>query len=208
MLLIPALLALVAGIARGGNFDNLAAMPYREGWWFGAAFALQLAIYIPDVRTSRSMISLSAPIYILALCLIFVGMTRNWRLGKGLRLAAFGWGLNAMAIVANGGHMPTDIAAMARVAGKERVATIADRGGYSNVRPADARSRLLPLTDTIALPFPPGHGNIYSIGDMLLEGGIIWLVYAGVRTPKVAATGKHGRRDVITDTGQRTPVAT
>jgi len=179
LMLLPPLVALMVALGRGGKVGNLGTLPFREGWWFGAGLALQLVIYIPGLQNPSLVLRIGPLVYLGSICLLLTGMGRNWELGTGMRIAALGLSLNALAIGSNGAHMPTNIQAMVRVAGTERVRTLIADKTYSNVQPANRQSCLLALTDIIPIPLPPGHGNVYSAGDMLLWGGGAWLVYGG-----------------------------
>ena len=183
LLPVPALLALVAALLRGGSLRHLAALPFRGGTFIFTSLAIQVLVYMPFVRTSPLVLHGAGLIYIVALGLALAGVLRNWSLGTPVRLATLGLALNAIVITANGGHMPTDLAAMRAV---HRVATaheIASRQLYSNTQPAGTSTRWQVLSDIIPIDSPGGLGNVFSIGDLLIAAGGAALVYSATRRP-------------------------
>ena len=82
---------------------------------------------------------------------------------RGCRSSPIGAGCNLAAIVANGGAMPADPAALA--------AAGVDTAGYTNsVVTADPALR--PLTDIFAMPAWLPFANVFSIGDVLIGVGV------------------------------------
>ena len=114
--------------------------------------------------------------------------TRFVRPGRGLRLdqparrraaaAAAGGALNALAIAVNGGQMPASEAAVRRGRAARRRRPLRQLRGPRGPAAALARRRLrlagwLPLR------------NVYSLGDLLLLAGAVWVVHraCGSRLP-------------------------
>jgi len=183
LLLAPVLLALLVALLRGGSLHNLADLPLRGIPLMLLAVALQIALYLPGLRTVPLVTSHGAVIYGVTLALLVAAALVNWSLGLAVRVAALGVALNALVIVANGGYMPTNGAAMRAVRGARVVRDIANRHLYGNTRLATPQTRLVALSDIIPVPFPPGAGNVYSVGDGLLALGIATLIYQGTRRP-------------------------
>lgn len=181
LLLIPVVLALTLALSRGGSLRYLAALPVRSGWLIMASFAIQFLLYTSALRHSALVTRWNAVIYMAAISLALVGALRNWRLGPAVRLATLGVILNATVIAINGGHMPVNAAAMRAVQGEGRVRQIANQRLYGNTRPATSSSPLLMLSDVIPVPVPGGHGNVYSLGDVLLSTGVAALAYQAAR---------------------------
>src|ERR687883_790568 len=105
LLAVPALLALVAALLRGGSLRHLAALPFRGGTFIFTSLAIQVLIYMPFVRTSPLVLHWGGLIYIVTLGLALAGVLRNWSLGTPMRLATLGLALNAIVITANGGRI-------------------------------------------------------------------------------------------------------
>ncbi len=185
MIVVP--LALLAGVVRGGSMANVATLPLRGVALVALALGLQIALYLPGIRSSALTQRAGWGMYVCSLALIVAFMLRNWGLGSWIRLAALGLSLNVAAILANGGHMPTDLSALRALRGGGEVRAVSDRASFSNTRPATARTRLTPLTDVIPIPVPPGAGNVYSVGDILLAVGVAGLAYRATRGQVVAS---------------------
>jgi hypothetical protein len=181
LLLIPALLALIVALARGGSLRYLAELPVRGSGFIVASFAIQVLLYLPPLRNSTLAAHWGGAIYVAAMALALFGALRNWRLGGAVRLATLGLALNATVIACNGGYMPVNAAAMRAVQGETEVRVIADTHLYGNTRLAGASTRLAALSDVIPVRLPGGTGNVYSVGDVLLAAGVALLVYRTTR---------------------------
>lgn len=181
LLASPVLIALAAALLRGGSLRHLAAVPLRGSTFILCSLALQVALYLPMLQRSTLAAHWGGVIYVVALSLSLIGALRNWRLGMAARVATLGLALNALVIVANGGHMPVNAAAMSAVQGQIRVHEIADTDMYGNTRLATPESRLILFSDLLPLRIPNGPGNVFSIGDVLIAAGIATLVYRATR---------------------------
>jgi hypothetical protein len=181
LLLIPAILACIVALLRGGSVRRLATLRVRGSTLILASLAIQLLIYTPALRHSPLVLGWAAPIYLVALTLALVGMLRNWHLGMSLRLASIGLILNLTVIILNGGHMPVNAASLRTIQGEAKVQELQDPHTYGNTRLAGPSSYLVVLSDIIPVPMPDGRGNVYSFGDMLIASGVALLVYRAVR---------------------------
>jgi uncharacterized protein DUF5317 len=183
LLLLPLPVAIGAALLRGGSLSHLATLRVRGSGLIVASFAIQLLLYLPTVRASDFVLQAAGPIYIGALMLALIGLSRNWHIGAGVRIALLGLALNLTAIALNGGRMPVNAAAMATVLGRDEVRAIADPHKYGNTQLAGPASRVLPLSDIIPVRLPGGSGNVYSIGDVILAAGVAALAYSATRRP-------------------------
>jgi Family of unknown function (DUF5317) len=183
LLPVPALLALAAALLRGGSLRHLAALPFRGSTFIFTSLAIQVLVYMPFVRTSPLVLHWGGLIYIVALGFALAGALRNWSLGTPVRMATLGLAFNAIVITANGGYMPTNVAAMHAVHRDAKAHEVASQQLYSNTRPAGASTRLRVLSDVIPINSPGGLGNVYSIGDLLIAAGGAALVYSATRRP-------------------------
>ncbi len=189
LLLAPTLLALGVALLQGGSLAYLAHLPLRGAPLMLLALALQIVLYLPGVRTSVLVVSHGGTIYVATLAAVLAAALVNWRLGLTLRLAALGLALNVLVIAANGGHMPTNGPAMRAVRGEATVHAIVNRHLYGNTRLSTPATRFVALSDVIPVPFPPGQGNVYSVGDIILAIGVAGLAYKATRHPYVADGG-------------------
>ncbi len=102
------------------------------------------------------------------------------------RVIALGAGCNLAAIVANGGWMPADPAAVASVGGLAN--------GYTNsiLVPDPA---LRPLTDLFALPAWLPFANVFSVGDVLIGVGVAATIALAMRAHPTDAGPTTQERD-------------
>jgi hypothetical protein len=176
LLLLPMLLALGVALLRGGSLRALAALPLRGSGFFLAALAVQVALYLPPLRAS-ALAAHGGALYAGSLVLALAGALRNAALGPAFWVATLGLALNTLVIVANGGHMPVNAAAMRAVRGAPTIHAITDARAFSNARLASPATRLTLLSDVIPVRLAGGLGNVYSVGDLLLAAGGAALVY-------------------------------
>ena len=104
--------------------------------------------------------------------MVLVVVVRNIRIA-GMPLVALGAASNMLAIVANGGYMPTSPEAAA-AAGRAEATT------YSNSAIVDS-AVLAPLTDIFALPGWLPFTNVFSIGDLLIGVGVTVAIVVAMR---------------------------
>jgi hypothetical protein len=108
-------------------------------------------------------------LYVASTVAVLATLLRNLR-QPWFALIAFGAGLNLLAIVANGGVMPADPAALA-------AAGLLDRSGaaFSNTA-AMPQAAFGFLGDNFATPSWVPFANVLSIGDLLIGlGAAAWL---------------------------------
>ena len=169
------LYAIVAGIAAGyllgGRFERLGSMPFRFGPIVLLALAVQALIFGPvDTVVGAA----GPPLYLGSTLAALVVVTLNARI-PGLALVVGGTASNLAAILANGGVMPADPAALA-------LAGLDDRPGFSNSA-VIADPALRPLTDVFAIPASIPLANVFSVGDVLIAVGVAIAIAWGMRRP-------------------------
>ena len=161
MFLLPTLaLGLVFALLLGGKLSRLLDVQFRLVWTVPLSMVGQLTLFSPlgdpIVEPTRGILHVAT----YGLLLVFV--VANLRL-RTLVLVLAGIAMNATAIIANGGRMPTSTEA-AKAAG-------IDIGSTSSVS-ADA-DRLQFLGDVFAIPPQLPLANVFSIGDLLIGFGMI-----------------------------------
>jgi hypothetical protein len=177
MFILYAVLAgIVIGYLLGGRLDHLASLAIR-GWPIALAGLLVQIVLFTDLGATIAGDAAPA-VYLLSTAAVLVVVLLNLRV-PGLALMATGAVSNLAAIVANGGRMPADPAALASL-GEE----VGD--GYSN-SVVIADPALWPLTDIFAMPAWMPFANVFSIGDVLIGVGIAVAIAAGM----------HGRPTAI-----------
>jgi hypothetical protein len=162
-------LGILVGLARGGRLGNLGELRFEWAWLAFAGLLAQVVLFSEPVG---ALVGQAGPLLYVASSLVVLGVVlRNRRL-PGLKLVAAGAISNLVAIVANGGYMPADPAALA-LAGMDPAT------GYSNSIVTN-RAALGPLTDVFALPDWMPFANVFSIGDVLIGLGIVVAIAAGM----------------------------
>jgi hypothetical protein len=119
-------------------------------------------------------------IYVASTAAVLVAVLRNLRV-PGIAVVALGAVSNLAAIVANGGVMPTTLAALS-------TAGLTADPGFSNSAVL-ADPALQPLTDIFALPAALPLANVFSIGDVLIGVGVIIVLAVGMRAAAPSASG-------------------
>jgi hypothetical protein len=177
-----AVVALVAGLLRGGSLDSLAATDLRQGWLLAVGLGLQVVAGVwspPWLMGARALLVLVVSNLAVV---VFIALNRGV---PGLLIADLGLALNLLVIVVNGA-MPVSADA-ARAAGAEEALRTS---GVEHER-MDETTALSWLGDVI--PVPPAR-EVLSIGDVLLAGGLAGLVYSRTTTTAARARRASGSR--------------
>jgi hypothetical protein len=107
-------------------------------------------------------------------------LARNAQLDPPRRLAwivmMLGVGLNALAVTANGGHMPQSMDAAAGVWGSDYVRPDTYSGRLENIIWMEPTTPLAWLCDILPEPAWLPRANVLSVGDVTLAlGGALWM---------------------------------
>jgi hypothetical protein len=160
---------IVVGYLLGGRLDRLSGVRIRWAPLALLGLAIQVALFSDPLATSVG--DAGPPIYVASTGLVLVAVLRNLDI-PGVAVVALGAASNLAAIVANGGYMPADPAALEAIGG---VGT-----GYSNST-AVAHPTLEPLTDIFAMPLWIPFANVFSVGDVLIGVGVAAALAIGMR---------------------------
>jgi hypothetical protein len=152
-------LGLLIGLALRGRPAGLAGLEFQWAPLAIGGFAVQIALFSGPI--SDRVGDFGPAIYVASTASVLVAVLRNVRV-SGLALVAAGAASNLAAIVANGGWMPADPAALASIGGLP--------AGYTNSEVVE-HAALLPLTDLFAMPSWLPLANIFSVGDVLIGVG-------------------------------------
>jgi hypothetical protein len=163
-------IGVAAGFLLGGRFERLGAMRLRWAWLALAGLAVQIVLFSGAVDDRLG--GLGPAIYVGSTALVLFVVLANLRV-PGLALVAVGAASNLVAILANGGFMPTDPGALA-------IAGIEPDGDFSNSVVVE-NPAVRPLTDIFALPDAVPFSNVFSVGDLLISAGIAIAIAAGMR---------------------------
>jgi hypothetical protein len=162
-------IGIVAGYLLGGRLERLGGIRVRWAPLALAGLAIQVALFTDPLAPVVG--DAGPPIYVASTALVLVAVLRNLDIA-GVAVIAIGACSNLLAIVANGGYMPADPAALASIGG---VAP-----GYSNSSVV-ADPALAPLTDLFAIPTWVPLSNVFSIGDVLIGAGVAVTIAIGMR---------------------------
>jgi hypothetical protein len=177
MLLVILALACVATVPlTGGNLMRLLDLDLRCTWAVLAAITIQVGITTIFPSGDQALYS--------ALHLLSYGMAALFLIANrtlpGLWILALGGALNLIVISANHGVMPASSTAMATAG------IPAARDGFAN-SDVLAHPRLSALGDVIGIPGPWPLGNVLSVGDLLIFGGLLVLLHRGCSEPRRSA---------------------
>lgn len=180
MLLLYAIVAgLLVGSVAGGRMAALASLHIRWMWFAIGGLAFQLVLFSPSF--SERVGSLGPALYVGSTLVVFAVLLRNLDL-PGLPVVALGAALNLLAIVANGGYMPSDPGAWQALSGVAALPT----DDFSNSALMNPGTALPWLGDIFVLPRPIPFANVFSIGDVLIAVGIAWCVARSMRQPEAS----------------------
>jgi hypothetical protein len=172
---------IVVGYLLGGRLDRLSGVRIRWAPLALLGLAIQVALFSDPLATSVG--DAGPPIYVASTSLVLVAVLRNLDI-PGVAVVALGAASNLVAIVANGGYMPADPAAL------EAIGAVGS--GYSNSS-AVADPALEPLTDIFAMPLWIPFANVFSVGDVLIGVGVAAALAIGMRDGAPSADAVSGR---------------
>jgi Family of unknown function (DUF5317) len=162
-------LGILLGLTRGGRLGNLAELKFTWPLVALAGLVAQLLLFSAPVA---AVVGQAGPILYVASSLVVLAVVLRNRQLPGLKLVALGAISNLVAILANGGYMPADPAALA-------LAGLDPTTGYSNSIVTN-NAAFPGLTDIFAIPSWLPFANVFSVGDVLIGAGIVVAVAAGM----------------------------
>jgi hypothetical protein len=178
-LALPVLAAVALGLVLGGRLGNLARIALRSTWLFFAAIGLQLVAFPVGAAPWRTPETLASVLWVTSYGLLVVAAVLNRRI-IGVPIVATGMALNLVAVLANRGTMPVRLSAMHD----------AGRIGAVQANSTAMSDPNLPwLVDRWAAPDWIPLANVFSVGDVVIAGGAVVIVLAGmgVRIPRMPA---------------------
>jgi hypothetical protein len=170
----PILLAVPLGWLLGGSLERLGTLHVR--WWPVALLGLAVQVVLFADPVAERVGALGTPLYVGSTLAVLAVVVRNLRIA-GFPLIVLGAGSNMLAILANGGCMPTTPAA---ILGAGDTLDGYASPVYSNSCLLDAPA-LAPLTDVLYLPAWMPLANVFSIGDAVIGLGVAVAIVAGMR---------------------------
>ncbi len=169
------LVGLAYGYLRGGSLRGLAVIPIRHSWLILVGPLLQVVAFSGLFAILPQGALLARDLYVFSYYPILLCLLANLSL-RPLWLALAGTAANVTAIVANGGYMPASAEALRTAGMLYELDVISWRGHYGNSVLLGPQTQLVPLCDV--LPFPGGTllATVFSIGDIAIGLGAMWLV--------------------------------
>ncbi|MHB8916721.1 MAG: DUF5317 domain-containing protein [Desulfocucumaceae bacterium] len=160
------LLALLIGLARGGKWQNITTFKFKKSWLVILAMVLQLAIFNPlwDKYVDAGLIN--NYLYVLSVVILVIFLLVNIDI-SGLRILGLGIVSNGVAIVANGGHMPSSLEALKKILPQETISQLQNGSAAYNVVLITDETKFSFLCDLFYIP----NINVYSVGDILIALG-------------------------------------
>ena len=165
--------AFVIGLLAGGRFRNMEQLRLR--WWGLAPIGLAMQ-FGPGFWSGETGRLVALGLLIASYPVLMLFALKNIRIA-GFLLILIGLALNMTVIAANGG-MPVSRSALVS-SGQGELARDLDRGPGQKHHLERDSDILLPLADVIPVGTP--INQVVSIGDILVYGGVLWLVIAAMR---------------------------
>ncbi len=177
MLLLYSIAAgLLIGRLAGGRVRNLERVRFL--WWQLALAGLlvQVLLFADPIQ---ERVGAEGPfIYVFSTLAVLVALLRNLRL-PGLSILAAGAVLNFVAIVANGGYMPSSPDAWLELTGSAAIPV----AHYSNVMLIGPDTLLAFLGDIFVFPRPLPMATAFSLGDAIIALGAMVFLVSAMRHP-------------------------
>ncbi len=180
MFLIGAvLIGILVGYLCRGRIAHLAALQLRFLWVVPVSLLIQLAIF-PLFSEHPLFPYATSSLHLLSYALIFVFLVLNYRTFP-LLIIGMGSLLNLLVIAVNGGYMPSSPTALAHAGSEGVAARLLQDGVYANVILMSEGTRFNFLGDLLYLPRWVPFATAFSLGDLIVALGLIWLIAWGMR---------------------------
>jgi len=172
------LIGVILGYLQNGRIANLTVLRLKTWGLVVAALLIQLAIF--PLFSERPLFPYATTaLHFLSYGLIFLFLFLNHHV-RSFGLIGLGSFLNLLVIALNGGYMPSSLVALERSGAQEVAAHLTEYGVYGNVVLMSGETRLNIFGDFLYLPGSQPFASAFSIGDLLLALGLIWLIAQGM----------------------------
>ena len=166
------LLSLVLGVLTGGKLSRLGDIKLERFPWIAGAFVVKFGSVLLLQGKDEPSPGLCMGISLVTYLVLFYGLYPNLRL-PGFVPMALGMFLNFMAIMANGGRMPVDPHGIGMSLLESQVRDLGSSLTHQ-VIPDGVRLRF--LADIFGWRFLSKVPTTFSVGDILMAGGVLWFV--------------------------------
>jgi MFS family permease len=171
-------LGLVLGLLAGGSISNLSTVRLRWVAVLMIAVIVRFATEWMLIRGNTLIETFRLPLFLFAYLLLLVALWAN-RTQPGMRLAFVGILSNAIAIAANGGHMPIWLPSLEAAGFTTADLTSPFHAVLAPEINADFLRHAGPLADILPIGLPIVR-NVASIGDVFLTAGLAFFLFATV----------------------------
>lgn len=183
MLLLYSIAAgLFIGRLAGGRLRNIEHVSFV--WWQAALAGLAVQLVLFSSPVEERIGPLGAPIYVISTLVVMGALLRNLRY-PGLVVIAVGAALNLIAVVANGGAMPSSPDAWLALTGVAELPVT----HFSNAVLIGPDTLFPFLGDVFVWPEPLPLANVFSIGDAIIAVGAVIFLVEAMRDPAAALRG-------------------
>lgn len=178
--LVALLIGLAIGFVRGGRLSHLTRLRLRWLWIVPVALAIQLMIF-PLFSGTPLVPYATVPLHVLSYALVGLWLVANLRVTP-LVVTGVGALANFVTIAVNGGRMPSSPTALNAAGWSTTAELLIAQGEYGNVVLMGESTRLNALADWLYLPDWIPFSTAFSIGDVLIMVGLVWLIVRGMVT--------------------------
>jgi hypothetical protein len=193
VLLLYAIVAgLVLGRLSGGRLRNLEHLHFV--WWPLAVGGLAVQVVLFARPVAEHVGSEGPVIYVLSTLAVMAALLRNLT-RPGLVVIAVGAALNLVAVLANGGAMPSSPEAWMALNGVAELPV----SHFSNSVLIGPDTLVPFLGDIFVWPRPLPLANVFSIGDVIIAVGAVMFLIEAMRTAG-PGTGDLAPEDGSADT--------
>lgn len=180
MLFLAAIpIGILIGLAFGGRPSRLVRLRLRWIGLLAASLVIQLLIF-PSFTPEAIFPYATTALHLLSYALVCLWLAVNHRMGRTL-LLGIGAICNLAVLAANGGYMPASIRALEAAGQTGTAQHLAEHGTYANIVLMSDTTRLNWLGDVLHLPSWMPLATAFSIGDVLIFAGLIWLIARGMK---------------------------
>lgn len=171
MLIESVILAIVISLISGGKLSRLGELGLRGFWLVPLAFLIQSGVYWAAVRGIGLGPSWISPVLDTGSYFLLIIFTFRNRSLPGMRFISLGILLNTLVIGLNGGVMPVDPSFLPEAS---RKALLEGQGTHGLMT---MTTNLSFLADQFYMDFPGLQKQVFSVGDVLLDIGIFFLIF-------------------------------